>query len=237
MSPKPSYKTPASWEAHDIQVTKWAKRLWRAVHKEVTYKEEHEDLFKEFKELSDAAQGRDSVYMTPSMLNHVAPIYNHITTQGYQAHIHYEPLKESVCNFCQQKPVTDWKGPPDQFSRSDEAGRSDHNDSEVESAKARKSLPSTDEMELNPKKCNLCERRSHLCHVNPKTVKAAAAACFECYFWRVKCSLSPARARKGKVVAEQNDGQEEEVAASKEPAPKRSRKPGEVLITFFANFN
>lgn len=207
MSSKPSHKTPESWQAHDTQVTEWAKRLWRAIPNEATYREGHEDFFKEFKKLSEAAQGRDRV----SMLNHIAPIYNHIASQGYQAHIHHLPLKEAVCNFCERKPVADWKGPPNQFSRSD------RNDSDVESAKPRMPLPCTNRMALNSIKCTTCEQRSHACHVNPKTIKALAA-CFECHHWRVKCSLSPARIRKGQAAVELNAKQEEEIA------PKRYRK-------------
>lgn len=100
---------------HDSQVTKWAKRLWSAI-KEVTYKEAHEDIFKEFEKFRDAAQGRDDAKVT--MLDHVTLIYNHIASHGFQPHIHYQPIKDAVSRFCERKPVADWKGPQEQLSRS-----------------------------------------------------------------------------------------------------------------------
>jgi hypothetical protein len=117
---------------------------------------------------------------------------------------------------------------------SDELIRSEHEDEsdkesvktrEAESAKARKpltdevkSLPATDGMEQNITKCLLCVQRKHGCHVNPKATKKAAAACFECNHWRIKCSLTPARAKKV----------EDEEEVSKEQVPKRRKKPTQV---------
>ena len=178
------------------------------------------------------------------MVDHVTPIYNHIALQGYKAHIHYLPLKKAVANFCEGKPVADWKAPPDELSSSspspppspppkvneepprksgstkkkdkakaagsDELVRSD-DDSDKETTKPRKptdpKLPTTAGMEASPTKCTLCEQRGHVCHVNPKATKAAAA-CFECNHWRLKCSLAPTRGKKGDAPAEE----EEEVA-------------------------
>ena len=130
--------------AHDAQVTDWTNRLRRALPDEATYRNGHENFLKEFKKLSDAGQGRDSV----SMLNHVAPIYKHIELQGYQAHIHHLPLREALCNFREGMPVADWKGPSDQFSRSD------RNDSEA------------DGIELNPTKLSpTCTKKGEAANV------------------------------------------------------------------------
>ncbi|KAF8809992.1 hypothetical protein BYT27DRAFT_7092814 [Phlegmacium glaucopus] len=103
-------------ETHDTLVLTWGKRLWTAIAKESTYAPGHDQFFKEFDSLRDVAQANKSTKIT--LLNHVAPIYNHIASQGYQAHIHYKPLKEAVFNFCNKKPVAEWIGPPDQHSRS-----------------------------------------------------------------------------------------------------------------------
>lgn len=110
MSSKPSQKMTAFWQAQNNQTLNWSKRLWSAVEKDpATYKESHKDLFKEFEKLHDAAKGRDSTNVT--VLNHITPIYNHITSQGYQSHIHFMPLKEAMSNYCKRKPVVDWKCP------------------------------------------------------------------------------------------------------------------------------
>jgi hypothetical protein len=242
--------------AFDAKVRDWSKRVWSAVSKASQYSEFHEGLFKEFRKIQDEAQAFDLTEVT--MFDHVAPVYNHVTSQGYKAHIHYPPLKVAVSNYCSSKPVVDWKGPPDELSRSsspspslppspqpqepprkskkkgkakaavsDELVRSDHDESEKESAKPRKpptidraetNLPSVVGMEPNPTKCTLCEQRGHVCCVNPKATKAAAA-CFECNHWRLKCSLAPARTKKA---------EEDEAAASKELAPKRRKKPTQV---------
>ena len=83
-----------------------------------------------------------------------------------------------------------------------------------------KSLPLTDGLEPSPTKCTICERRGRVCHVNPKATKAAAA-CFECNHWRLKCSLAPSRANTAKrsefTVSELSE--DEEAAASKEQSP------------------
>jgi hypothetical protein len=246
MPAKPSIKTTAaSLEAHDAKVTNWAKRLWAAFADEATYSSEHEVFFKEFEKLRNVAEGRASTKVT--MLDHVAPIYNHITSHGYDSHIHDSPLEKAVINYCEHKPVADWKGPsiqsrspslvPDaspppnhrivvtkkkgKAKISDEVVRSEHEDSEGESAKPRKPLPNTDGMELNVTKCALCTQRGHLCHVNPKALKAAA--CFECNHWRVKCSLTPPGPSRTKKSEPANPPVEEDVAAT-----KRRRKPTQV---------
>jgi hypothetical protein len=268
-SSKPKTTTPRLFvgtrAAFDVSVHDWSKRLYTAVSKAGQYSKDHEDFFKEFNKLRDDGQALNVTVVT--MVNHVAPIYNHIALHGYKAHIHYLPLKEAVVNFCESKPVADWKAPPDELSRSslspspppsprprakeepprknagttkkkgkakaavlDELLRSDHDESERESGKPRKpatdkveNLPTTDGMETSPTRCTLCENRGHVCHVNPKATKAAAA-CFECNHWRVKCSLAT-RGKKGEAPAE-----EEEAAASKEPTivVKRRKKPAQV---------
>ena len=145
-------------EDHHAKVMDWSKRLWSAISNEGTYREGHEKFFKEFNELRDEAQAMDITTVT--MANHVAPIYDHIASQTYTTHIHYKPLITAVANYCNGKPVADWKGPPDQYSRSpsphvpasrpqsagpskkkaqprisDEFVRSDQDDSEGESVK------------------------------------------------------------------------------------------------------
>ena len=137
-----SHQTPASLGAHDAQVTDWTNRLRHALPDEATYRNGHENFLKEFKKLSDAGQGRDSV----SMLNHVAPIYKHIELQGYQAHIHHLPLREAFCNFREGMPVADWKGPPDQFSRSDR-NEMELNPTELSPTRTKKGEAANDEQE------------------------------------------------------------------------------------------
>ena len=92
MPPKPK-TTPKDYDA---KVIDWAKRLWSAISNEVKYREVHKDFFKEFNKLRDEAQAMDVTKVT--MLNHVAPIYDHIASQGYTALIHYQPLREAVAN-------------------------------------------------------------------------------------------------------------------------------------------
>ena len=87
-----------------------------------------------------------------------------------------------------------------------------------------KSLAAADGLGESPTICTMCKHRGHVCHVNPKATKKATAACFECNHWRLKCSLSPSRGKKGEALPEQND---EEIAASKEQSPtgkQRERK-------------
>ncbi|KAF8816190.1 hypothetical protein BYT27DRAFT_7248499 [Phlegmacium glaucopus] len=105
-----------SAQTHDSLVLSWGKRLWTAIAKESTYALGHDQFFKEFDSLRDVAQANKSTKIT--LLNHVAPIYNHTASQGYQPHIHYKPLKEAVFNFCNKMPVAEWIGPPDQHSQS-----------------------------------------------------------------------------------------------------------------------
>jgi hypothetical protein len=113
MPPKPKATTTRA--AFEAKVLDWSKRLWSAVSKEAKYSEVHDDLFLEFNELQDDARALDT---SAVMLKHAAPIYNHISSQGYKPHIHYRPLKDAVLNYCEKKPVADWKGPTKEFSRS-----------------------------------------------------------------------------------------------------------------------
>jgi transcription termination factor NusB len=253
MAPKTKTTTRGD---HDAKVKDWSKRLYAAVLSKTDYSKDHTGILEEFQKLRDEARDLDITKV--SMINHAAPIYDHVASQGYKDHVHFEPLRKAVSNFCAKRPVNDWKGPPDQHSRTPSplippssikpkakfvtmvaSGPSGlkkkaaepirielDDESEKESAKPRKptadeskSLPAMDGMELNPTKCSLCDSRSHGCHVNPKATKAAAA-CFECNHWRLKCSLASNRGKKGE--------DEEDAAASKEQAPKRRRKPNQV---------
>lgn len=238
MPSKPSQKsaTAKSFPNHDATVINWAKRLWGVISKETAYEQVHDDFFNEFIKLRDVDQGVESTKVT--MLNHVAPIYNHIASQGYQAHIHYLPLREAVANYCENKPVADWS-PPDEASRSPsphptmpipsnsgpskkkgktKAQISDEDRDESEGETKLKPLPPTDGMGVHQTKCTLCRQRGHSCHVNPKATKASAA-CFECNHWKIKCSFAPSRAKKGEASTELND---------KEEAPKKQKKPTQV---------
>jgi hypothetical protein len=112
MPPKP--KTTAM--EHDVKAKDWGKRLWGVILDEKKYNDFHETFFKEFNSLRDEAQ--DFLSSKVTMMSHVAPIYDHIASQGYTAHIHFKPLFDAVANFCEGRPVAAWKGPPDRFSRS-----------------------------------------------------------------------------------------------------------------------
>lgn len=254
-------KTKTTKGDHEIKVKDWAKRLYTAVTSEREYKKLHKGFLDEFQKLRDEARDLDVNKVT--MINHAAPIYDHIASQGYEVDVHYAPLREAVSNFCANKPVNNWKGPPDQRSRTsspflpssppppppprknravipamvasgpsglnkrktkDEPVRTEHDeDGSGKPRKAADSLPSTEGMEQNPTKCSLCDSRNHGCYVNPnvnpKTNKAAAA-CFECNHWRLKCSLAATRTKKG----EDKGDDEEEVVVLKEPPPKKQRK-------------
>jgi hypothetical protein len=115
-NPQPTNNAITATQAHDAVVKNWAKRLYEAIKDGKTYEARHDQFFKEFDELRDAAKVSGSTKV--SMLNHVAPIYNHLASQGYQPGIHFAPLQQAVYNYCQSKPVADWTGPPDQWSRS-----------------------------------------------------------------------------------------------------------------------
>ena len=278
-------------QTYDAKVFDWGKRLWSAVKKEGKYSKAHEGFFKDYVKLRDEAQAlkpRTSTNLT--MFDYVAPVYNHVDSQGYTAQIHYQPLREAVSNYCEGKPVPSWTPPPDQLSRPpsqellspspgsrrrrkeglprmipSNAPNADGKKKKgkkkkgelvkLQKAKVKlptsegveaKSLPAADGMATSLIKCTLCEKRGRVCHVNRKATKKATAACFECNHCSLKCSLSSSRAKKSEALAEQND---EEIAASKDQAPKQrkslrltqrdvpARQPGqfngEVLITFY----
>ncbi|KAF8798750.1 hypothetical protein BYT27DRAFT_7264614 [Phlegmacium glaucopus] len=105
----------AEQQKYNTDVVGWAKKLWGAM-KDGSYAPDHQDFFDEFNRLHDTSEGSQSTKTT--MLDHVAPIYDHVASQGYQPDIHYQPLKVAVSNFCTNKPVTKWVGPADQWSRS-----------------------------------------------------------------------------------------------------------------------
>ena len=113
-SSKPKPTTPRA--AFHAKVFDWSKRLWSAVSKASQYSEVHESFLKEFKKIRDEGQALNVTAVT--MVNHVTPIYNHIALQGYKADIHYLPLKEAVANYCEGKPVADWKAPSVELNRS-----------------------------------------------------------------------------------------------------------------------
>jgi hypothetical protein len=258
----------------EVKVKDWGKRLWSAIFKDGKYGEVHEVLFRDFNKLRDEGQAFDDIITKVTIINHIAPIYDHIASQGYNTRIHYHPLKLAVTNFCKGKPVDDWKAPPDQESPSpsprlppsplpptrikvsqskkrskkpaisedrvpseaDESDKELPKPQQVESSKPRKptdatksynadseakSLPNTEGMDLCPTKCEKCESRKHGCHVNPKATKAAAA-CFECNHWRLKCSLAA-----GRTIAAKK-GEDEEEVVMKDQAPKRRKKPTQV---------
>lgn len=261
MPPKASQKAIAAKniQAHDTSVNKWAKGLWRAVLTEASYSNVHDEIFKEFKKLRDEAKALGTTKV--SMLNHVSPIYNHMASQGYQAKIHYLPLREAVANYCENRPAVDWKGPPDHFNRSpsppalkpsdiprmvvgpskkkgkapvvEESVKSDREDSDAE-VKHRKPLPSTDGFEVNSSKCTMCRQRSHACHVNPKVTKTTAA-CFECNYWRLKCSFSPLRNnKKVEGLVEANDEESKKrKKPTQVPAGQAGQYSGEFFLIFF----
>ena len=269
--PMPSKQNLTSKD-YDSRAKIWGKKLWGVVAplNEREYFEKHDFFKKEFHKLRDEASGSENV----SMLDHVAPIYNHITSHGYKASVHFPPLTVAITNFCKGLPVVDWKAPPDQLSRSpspvrwpssppppnanelpedgtsklpvkrktvvsDELAQSEDEESDKEPAKPReaeksrktdveaKSLPATDGMELSPTKCSLCEHRGHGCHVNPKATKkgVAAAACFECNHWRLKCTLAPNRTKKGD---EEEPKKKKKVPEGEDEEPKKKKKTAQV---------
>jgi hypothetical protein len=266
MPPKPKTTSKATSkpkmtpEDHDVKMTDWARRLWDALSNEGKYNEGHENFFNEFKKLRDEGRAMNLTTWMMTLIDHVAPIYDHVASKGYNSCIHYNPLREAATNFSQGKPVVDWKGPPDPISRSPTpilqpssphpqspppvqsrkkthsaiSDQSEHDESEKESpnlpdgdpVKPKLTLPSTDGMERCLIKCSKCATRKHGCHVNPKTTKAAAAACFECNHWRLKCSLAPTRTKKGE---DEEEGPLKE-QVPKEQVPKRRyyRKPNQV---------
>jgi hypothetical protein len=97
-----------------------AKEVWTAVQKESAYPPQHNHLFEKFNELRDAIKSTDDPRLQDHrcLVNHVAPIYNHTASQGYQPLIHYRPLADAVSAWCLKKPVKHWDAPPDQWSPS-----------------------------------------------------------------------------------------------------------------------
>ena len=84
-------KTTTSKASFDAKVFDWSKKLYSVVSKISSYGEVHEEIFQEFKKISNEGQ---ALGVTTAMVDHVTPIYNHIALQGYKAHIHYLPLKK-----------------------------------------------------------------------------------------------------------------------------------------------
>jgi len=49
------------------------------------------------------------------IIPYVAPVYNHIASQGYQEDVHFEPLWQGLFAFCNKQDIPAWKAPPDQY--------------------------------------------------------------------------------------------------------------------------
>ena len=236
---------------YEAKLKDWATRLWTAISNEGRYSDHHDGLYKEFNELRDENRG-NSAWM--SLINHVAPIYDHIASQGYKAQIHYKPLREAVNNYCEGKSVFHWKGPPDQFSRSPSpvlpasSGRqTPHSENDDESEKERpkaeavktrkaptvvtKPAEGADSKSLpsteGMDKCpTKCAKCSSRKHGCHVNPKATkpGAACFECNHWRLKCSISTIRGNAAKKGEDEEEGPSLPTAA---PAPRRryTKKP------------
>lgn len=77
--PKPKTTPTQVHPAYDSMVRDWGKRLWSAFQ-DHNYSLVHEQLFKEFKKLRDEVQ---TLHINKlSMVDYVAPIYDHIASQG-----------------------------------------------------------------------------------------------------------------------------------------------------------
>ena len=284
----------------NAEIITWSKKVYAAIQNAERYAQQHDILFKEFDRLRDATQKSSNT----TLIHHLAPVYNHCASQGYQPLIHYQPLRAAVLNWCKSAPVVDWQRPPDQQSRSptptippspkppiplptmiptnrqpaarpppptprmttakqrpeagpsrplppvesgskpsgptktpgksgpktDAKGKSkqtgkgnrsknitspefvieendgdddndndDDEDDEEETAVKNK-LPNMAGFDRHLNKCRKCTERNHGCHVNPKAT-SPTAACYECNFWKLKCSRCPGRAEKPESVA------------------------------------
>lgn len=102
------------------EVKAWAEEVWGAVRNKESYARQHDHFFKAFDRLRDEIQSTQDPILHDHrcLINHVAPIFNHTASQGYQPHIHYQPLCEAVTQWCLRRSVKPWKAPADQFSRS-----------------------------------------------------------------------------------------------------------------------
>ena len=267
---------PSSNDARLVgAVLDWSKRMWNAVQVTEDYEPSHKTLFDEFDHLRDQAKSSGDPLLQDhrSLLRHVAAIYNHTASQGYQPTIHLAPLRQAVHNWCLERPVEHWKAPPDQQSRSPspamppptpavpppavppsaprglkvpamvpqgnfkptskpaptttdkgkgkptgKVSRAKQpptsaelvNDEDETETKTRKSLPTTWGMEKHLEKCERCVHGSHGCHVHSN-----ATACFECHWWKVKCS----RVKVNKTEADPSASLGEDPDAT--PAPKK----------------
>lgn len=79
-----------------------------------SYAKSSQQFFREFEQLRDALQGSTARTILP----YVAPVYNHIASQGYQQNIHFDPLLKGLFAFCAKEAIPTWKAPPDQYDRS-----------------------------------------------------------------------------------------------------------------------
>jgi hypothetical protein len=79
-------------------------------------------------------------------------------------------------------------------------------------------LPPTDHLKKNDPKCERCASMPRDCHANPN-VTSATAACFECNFWKVRCSrVSGAEKQDGEAALKDDPD------APIRPKKSRSRK-------------
>lgn len=250
-------------------VSRWAEEVWKAVQKGEEYTRLHDALFKKFDDLRDGIKSSRNPILHDHrcLIHHVASIYNHTASQGYQPSIHFEPLCTAVQNWCYQRQVSHWNAPPDQHSRSaspvlppdpptnhaadlERKGATNpgpkraprpasmtvtpalagtyppfkpaatkpdkgkgkqtakpsrakpispefvEDEEEAKSVPPSTSLPPTDGLEEHAPGCERCERNQRRCHINPNGT-SAAAACFECNHYKVRCSLVPTRADRG----------------------------------------
>jgi hypothetical protein len=236
----------------DAKTKNFGRRLWSIIGNESKYKEVHEMFFKEFNDLRDEVQA--SSYNKVTMVNHVLPIYDHIASQGYSAHIHYKPLIDAVTNFCEGKPVAAWKAPPDQFSRSsspllppsprpqspkaeesskkkDQAAISD-DDSEKESGELVKSQNVTTDVA----KSNNAEGEED---PNTEGMELCPTKCSKCTSRKHGCHINPKAAKKTSAACFEcnhwrlkcslapprvKKGEDEEEGILKEPVKRQGRK-------------
>ncbi|KIM42538.1 hypothetical protein M413DRAFT_26582 [Hebeloma cylindrosporum] len=111
--PKPTQPTTTTPPPKE-RLMAWARELYTVVQDEKKYAQQHDTLFQQFDLLHDATRHLPP----PTFIHHVAPIYNHTASQGYQPPIHLQSLRDAVFRWCRNEPVDPWKAPPDQQSRS-----------------------------------------------------------------------------------------------------------------------
>ena len=96
------------------QLKDWMTRLYSALGNSESYTKLHMGFFREFKQLSDKVHGSTKHSIVP----YVKAVFNHMASQGYQPHIHYDTLFQGMSVYCQNLPPPTWVPPPNQFNRS-----------------------------------------------------------------------------------------------------------------------